>query len=308
MKLFLRGPLAALHRKNAVAIRQALARDGGYTLHIDATGEDGRGTRLVAYAGERRWVLGTWKISTERAELILPHLREVVAAFGEPYAVMRDLGRAMIPATAQLVEGFEKKIPVLSCHLHFLRDVGKDMLGASHEGLRNLTRQHRLRPRLRTLARTLGRRLSAELPALRENVSDWIESAAGHQLPQGSEGLALVRSMIQWVLDYARDSNNQGFPFDRPYLDLYERSRKVRRAIDAFLRTPPQDRRVRRALHVLARVLDPVVSESAFTAVATTLSDQAALFDELRDALRLKPSPASDTVTPCAPLAQASRR
>ena len=285
--------LAALHHKNAPAIRQALARDGGYTLHFDATGEDGRGTHLVAYAGERQWVLGAWKISTERAELILPRLREVVADFGEPYALMRDLGRAGIKAAAQLVKGFANKAVVLACHWHFLRDVGRDLLADSHEKLRNLTRQHRLRPKLRALARSLGRRLSAELPELRDDVSTWIESAAGHQMPQGSAGLALVRSMIQWVLDYARDSSHQGFPFDRPYSDLYERCRKVRRAIDAFLRTP-QDKRVRRALLVLARVLDPVVSDPSFAEVAATLASRAALFDELREALRLMPDPAAD--------------
>ena len=58
--------LVALHHKKAPAIRQALAKDGGYGLHIDATGEDGRGTLLVAYAGKRQWVLGSWKKLTGR--------------------------------------------------------------------------------------------------------------------------------------------------------------------------------------------------------------------------------------------------
>ena len=63
--------LGALHHKKAADFKQALARDGGYGLHTDATGEDGRGTLLLAYADKRRWVLGAWKISTERAELIV---------------------------------------------------------------------------------------------------------------------------------------------------------------------------------------------------------------------------------------------
>ncbi len=55
-RLFLRY-LETLHEIRAGAIREALARDGGYPLQIDATGEDGRGTLLVALAGWRRWVL-----------------------------------------------------------------------------------------------------------------------------------------------------------------------------------------------------------------------------------------------------------
>ena len=76
--------LEALHEARADQLRAALAADGGWPLHIDATGEDGRGTLLVAFAGWRRWVLGAWKIPTERAETILPKLLGVVARFGPP--------------------------------------------------------------------------------------------------------------------------------------------------------------------------------------------------------------------------------
>src|SRR4030067_82440 len=49
-------------------------------LHCDATGEDGRGTLMVAYNGWREWVLGAWKLPTERADQITPHLVEVAEA------------------------------------------------------------------------------------------------------------------------------------------------------------------------------------------------------------------------------------
>jgi hypothetical protein len=77
--------LEALHLHRAPAFREALARDGGFPLHIDATGEDGRGTLFVTYAGWRGWVLGSRKLSTERADQILPHLRAVLV-FGVPRA------------------------------------------------------------------------------------------------------------------------------------------------------------------------------------------------------------------------------
>ena len=51
-----------------------------------------------------------------------------------------------------------------------------------------------------------------------------------HRLPEGPAGLATVRSLAQWALDYAIDGDHLGFPFDRPYLSLYERCRMVRRA------------------------------------------------------------------------------
>ena len=285
--------LEALHRQRAPAIRKALARDGGYPLQIDATGEDGRGTLFIAYAGWRGWVLGSWKISTERADLILPHLREVAASFGAPCAVLRDLGKAVIPAALDFVKELRRKIPIISCHLHFLSDVGEDLLEPSHDELRDLFRRYEIRPRLRTLARDLGRRIGSKLSSLRDDVSTWAEEATEHRLPEGPAGLATVRSLAQWGLDYASDGDHLGFPFDRPYLDLYERCRTVRRAADAFLRRLIKDRAVRRALRRLVRILDPVFADPSVSGVAKTLSCRAKLFDELRDALRLCPKSSS---------------
>lgn len=281
--------LEALHDKRAPQLAQAMRGDGGYPMHVDATGEDGRGTTLVIYNGWRQWVLGAWKLSTERAELVLPRMRQVVEAFGPPCAIMRDLGRAMIQAARQLVRELPGKVPILGCHAHFLRDVGKDLMGPLYDQLRLLIRRHRLRTRLRSLARDLGRRLSPVLPDVRQDVECWAESATQHVLPAGAAGVASVRALAQWALSYPQDGLGLGFPFDRPYLDFYRRCHTVRRAVDAFLRQAPGDAKVRRALTRLAGVLDPMLRDKAFCDTAARLARRAALFDRLRHALRLKP-------------------
>jgi hypothetical protein len=288
------GHLQELHAQRAPALRAALVADGGYPLHIDATGEDGRGTLFMAYAGSRQWVLGAWKLATERAELILPCLRQTTAAFGAPMAIMRDLGRAVIPAARTLVAELGLPIPILSCHFHFLADVGKDLLTHGYHQLRELCRRFRLRPALRTLARDLGRRLRGQLPTLREEVADWAATSTDHVLPPGPQGLATVRALAQWALDYPAEARHS-LPFDLPYLTFYQRCSQVRRAVDAYLRRPLADARVRGALHRLARVLDPVVAEVPFAQVAQPLAARAALFAELRAALRLSPTGAPPT-------------
>jgi hypothetical protein len=210
-------------------------------------------------------------------------------------AIMRDLGKAVIPAALDLVKELGLSIPILSCVFHFLKDVGKDLLTQGYYALRDLIRRFRLRPALRTLARDLGRRLGDQLTDLRGQVEQWAQTQGEHVLPDGPQGLATVRALAQWPLDYAADGRH-GFPFDLPYLYFYQRCYTVRRAADAFLRRPPEDAHVRSALHRLARVLDPVVAEVPFKRTACPLSARAALFDELRETLRLrpdeKPSPA----------------
>ncbi len=290
--------LELLHEARSGALRAAMEKDGGWPLHIDATGEDGRGTLLGAFAGWRRWILGAWKIPTERAEVILPRLRGIVDRFGAPCAIMRDLGRAMTHACDDLVATLDSPVPVLSCHLHLLSDVGGDLLRDAHDQLRALFRRCKVKPGLRALARDLGRALGTQITDARRGLVEWQSRPdEGHVLPDGQAGLATVRAIAQWVLDHHADGDDQGFPFDLPYLDLHDRCRTACRAADAFLRRPPDDARLRKAVERLRRILQPAESQIPFVRVAQTLRARAALFAELRDALRLRSKPAGGNAT-----------
>lgn len=287
--------LRALHEARAGDLRKVLEKDGGWPLHIDCTGEDGQGTLLCAYAGWRGWALGAWKIPTERADAILPRLRAVVARFGMPCAVMRDLGKAVIEAARDLVAGFTRKVPVLSCHLHFLKDIGKDLLDPAYDELRALFRRFAVPTRLRALARDLGRGLGTDVEQARRDVADWLAGDDdAFRLPEGKTGLAVVRTMGQWVLDYPQDGTDAGFPFDRPLLDLYHRCLRALRASESLLWKLHDNARAHDALERLHRILEPVRSELPFQRPARTLERRARLHDELRCALRLRPKlPAS---------------
>lgn len=280
--------LARLHRARAGELRAVLEGDGGWPLHVDATGEAGRGTMLVVIAGWRKWVLGSWKISTERADLILLCLQQTVRCFGPPCAAMRDLGKAMTPALDTFVSELKLKIPVLACHQHFLADVGRDLLEPAHAELRALFRRAKVRPKLGALVRDLGREIDEEIEDARQAVLGWQSLAdTDHRIDPGRDGMATVRALAQWVLDHKAQATGLDFPFDRPYLDLYDRSMTVLRATDAFLRTPPQDKLVTQALKRLHRYVQPVASEVPFRQVAQQLRRRATLFDELRGVLRI---------------------
>lgn len=288
-KLFLQY-VRRLHEACAPRLRRALRRDGGWPLHADATCEDGRGTMLVILAGWRRWALGAWKIPTENAEAILACARLTIERFGEPCAVMRDLGRAMISACDDLVAGLGAVVKVLACHSHFLADVGSDLLQSGHDALRDALRSLKVRGALRAFARKLGSELAGELEAAREGFQNWQQQAPkSHDLPAGDGGLAVVRGLAQWVVDFAAAEKSRNFPFDRPYLELYDRCLRARRVVDGWLRTQPKDARVLRAIRRLGRILDPVRQEPDLARVARDLRVRANLFDGLRKALRLFP-------------------
>jgi hypothetical protein len=280
--------LTRLHYARADQLKAALASDGGWPMHVDATGENGQGTLFVVMAGWRKWVLGNWKIATERSELILPCLRDTVQRFGYPCAAMRDLGRAVTPAIDALVSEMDTDIPILACHQHFLADIGKDLLNSSHCELRGFFRRTKTRPKLRNLVRDLGRKIGVQIDESRKAVQLWQSMAdANHRIPEGQNGFAIVRTMAQWVLDYKADATGLDFPFDRPYLDFYNRCSIALRAMDAFLRIPPDDRKVVGVMKRLHRILGAVSAQVPGLQIVRKMRRRAMLFDELRNQLRL---------------------
>ncbi|MEK7994500.1 MAG: hypothetical protein AAB403_11915, partial [Planctomycetota bacterium] len=288
--------LKALHESKAGPLRALLDADGGYPLHIDATSETGRGTIFVAYAGWREWVLGSWKIPTERADAMIPRLKHIESQFGAPCAIMRDLGRAGIDAAEQLVGN--RDIPIFACHLHFLKDIGKDLLTPSHDKLRDLFRRHKIRARLAAHARVLGRSMGSEITQCHAQISQWLDGARHQPLPEGSHGgLAIARALTQWVLDFATDGTDVGFPFDRPWLDLYHRCNRALRVLESLLTHPSKDKTVNRALESLHSTLIPVRSQVPFQELARRLEIRADLFDQLRDVLRVGSKPTASTIS-----------
>jgi hypothetical protein len=279
--------LLRLHHARADRLKAALEADGGWPMHVDATGEGGRGTLFVVMAGWRKWVLGAWKIATERADLMLPCLRDTVNRFGPPCGAMRDLGRAITPAVEKLVSELRSDIPILACHQHFLADIGKDLLGADHNALRELFRNTKVCPKTKSLVRELGRKIGHRIDDARLAVVQWQSNLDDYRLPPGRDGLAVVRNIAQWILDYKANLSGLDFPFDRPYLSFHKRCLIALRAIDAFLRIPPDDRKVAGAIRRLSRIVSKVSCEVPFRQTVKRLSRRADLFDELRGKLRM---------------------
>jgi hypothetical protein len=280
--------LQILHKIRSEDLRKVMAADGGYPLHIDASGEKGRGTLLVAYSGWRHWVLDAWKISSERADIIEDRIKGVINTFGSPCAFVRDLGRGMQLATDKLVANLDTPVPILACHYHFLKDVGKDLLKPGNTRLRNLFRQFKIRPNLRRLSRELGKMIGSEHLQAKQNIKKWLKEAEIKNLIlTGRDGLATIRVLCQWVLDYKNDGSNLEFPFDQPYLHFFNRCSKMYLTTQFFLDNDLKDGTVQRNLKKLTEILQPVISEVPFTTVANKLQNRIELFATLRNLLRM---------------------
>jgi hypothetical protein len=257
--------LERLHLHRAPALRAAMG--GGYPLHLDATCEHGRGGLFVALDGWRGWVLGATRIPTEHQDHLKPLVDQVVALFGDPVAVVRDMGEG-IGATVETLR--QRGVPDLVCHDHFLAAVGNKRLDQPYTRLREALRRTGVRSELYAMLRELrrhrqqggGRRTFGPGP-IREDL------------------LALVL----WLLE-GDGHKDAPFPFSLPHLHLVRRCERAGEQADLWApspRTAPE----RRALRHLRSLLARLCRERGIAVATERLDEGWQAFCELRDVLRL---------------------
>ena len=281
--------IEALHKYRADRIREIIRQDGGYTMHIDATTENGKGTMLVILSGWRRWALGAWRIPSESTMAIVPLIMEICGLFGEPCAIVRDLGKAIARAVDQAAAKMTVRPKILACHYHFLCDVGKDILNDDHDNLRKLSREFSVRGNIRGVVASLRKKAGPEAVAYAKRYFKELSSNNGSPaIPKGAAGLSLVIALAQWVLDYSHDSRNRKFPFGRPYHDLYKRCLAAKRAIDVFLAQACFDSAVHTALEALRASFLPFIEDKDVRSTVRDLEARMDLFDKFRALFRLE--------------------
>lgn len=257
--------LEALHLHCAPALRAAM--EGGYPLHIDATNEYGKGGLFLCLDGFRGWVLHAVKIATENLEELRPAIEKTNFLFGDPIAIMRDLGSGGAKSVKHLRQ---KGIPDLVCHYHFLGAVGKKLFDGNYSVLRNLLRQSKVRTKLRELLRELRRK-----PA-----SDVYDGKFGHGRMRED-----LLALVLWVLEGA-GGKDLPYPFCLPHLDFYLRCRDVTSRAQHWIPSP-RSHVERRVLKQLSSIITQMNKIERFAWVVPILEKNWISFGQLRDILRL---------------------
>jgi hypothetical protein len=252
--------LEALHIDRAPKLAKALA--GGYALHIDSTNESGKGGLFVCFEGLRGLVLGSAKIVTENAADIKPIINKVVDLFGDPIAVVRDMGK---PGKAAIKELAERGVPDFICHFHFIADVGKDILSKPYSILEARLSLARVTDSLKKLLRSL-------------------KTSSDRRYTEPP-----LAALIYWLLN-GKGRSVPSFPFGLPAYDLLRRIQKVNLVINAHLPKPwsstTQDL-VKRLEAIVSRVEeDPIIDKTALD-----IQRRKHLLDDLRRFLRLESKP-----------------
>ena len=276
-----------VHHESAALLRQDMICRGGYVLHVDGTCEEGSRVLLVCMDSVSGQVLDSRKIGSENAAEVQGVLEGVRDEWGVPLAAVHDLGKALFAAVPEVFPG----VPQFVCHYHFAADVGKDVLGPGVDRLRKLVREVRLRPKLGAVARSL-KEFAVDADGAHVLAALLDGSLPERDLPEET-GLGVVHGLVSWILAFTRAGRGYGFPFDIPYLDLYERVV----AVNGLLADLPVTRRraedrVARELARVRRILAPVLEGGhapEFARVVTELRRDRKVFEALRSRLRICP-------------------
>ena len=246
-------------------LRLALGED--YPLHIDATCERGKGGLFVCMDGWRGWVLVAGRIPSEHEDHLRPLVEQTTTLFGEPIAVVRDMGSGGAKAVAPLRE---KAIPDLICHFHFLAAVGKKLFEQPYALLRKLLKSSKVRTDLRSLLRDLRT----------------YPTTSPHA---GRFGKGVVRedllALVLWILE-GDGTKDLLYPFALVHLEFFQRCRQALQRAQCWVqgsRTRPE----RRAVDHLATLVRRFDKNERFTTTVTRLEEGWQAFGELRDVLQL---------------------
>jgi len=228
-------------------------------------------------------VLGSVKVPSEKAEQLIPFLKEIKARYGVPLAAVHDMGAGILAAIKEVLPG----IPDFICHFHFLRDVGKDLLESDYDALRQRLRKHGLTHKLLYQARRFKSRLDQQ-PEL---IQSFCQSVQGGCLPSTqleSFPLLCAYSLIQWALEGKLEGQGYGFPFDRPQMDFAKRLRllgqRLEQIKDIHLRGQWADNK---PLLKLSCELKKLSADEGLERMLAAIEVKIQVFDRLRGAMRI---------------------
>lgn len=262
--------LAIAHQQSRDRLKKAMAFRGGYILHLDGTCEGDSPHLFTGIDGIAKIVLDNIKLPSEKAELLIPFFKQIRRQYGDPIALVHDMGYGILSAVRAVFKG----IPDFICHFHFLRDIGKDLFDKDYATIRNRLKKHKIRTLLRRKAKELDKFVEDDPEAVCSLVTG-IENG----FVDFSEKMSAIAAcaMIHWSFDKS-ELNGYGYPFDCPHLVFYQRLKELYDLITAqCIRS--------KALSRLWRPLTKVMEDQQLKQAASKMQKNGQTFERLREAL-----------------------
>ena len=275
--------LAIAHRESHGKIKVTMEQKGGYVLHIDGTCESDSPMLFCGIDGISELILENVKIPSEKKELIVPFLEKIKNQYGNPAALVHDMGRGILVAVEEVFPG----LPDYICHFHFLRDIGKDLLHSDNQTVAKSFQKYKIKSLLRKKAKYL----EAEIENCKEHIEGFISDFRKENMEAASceyTPATATYILIHWALESSKDLNGYGFPFDLSNLCFYRRLKIIHKKLgkiqDIAYRCKTKNNRT---LINVWSLLDSVMRDTKFSRAVKNLETKSMVFEKLREALRI---------------------
>jgi len=275
--------LALAHRQSQPILREFLMCRGGYILHVDGTCEGDSPNLFCGLDGLSELVLDTVKISSEKKDKLVPFFQGIKKQYGEPKALVHDMGKGILNAVAEVFPD----TPDFICHFHFLRDIGKDLLNNDYTTLQKRLRKLKVRPTLRRQAKYLEQKINPDCHDIAEIIES-LQSGKWQTSHLDNVPLITAYALIQWIFDYTNESDGYGFPFDQPHLDFYRRIQKVHILLGQIKKINLNDSvKTNRPFVQLYKAVTLTAEDNRLHDLAKKLEAKIEVFNKLRCAMRI---------------------
>jgi len=275
--------LALAHRQSGEKIKSLMKQRGGYMLHLDATCEGDSPHLMTGLDGITEIILENVKLASEKAEKIIPFLRRIKALYGQPLASVHDMGKGISNAVKEVFPN----TPDFICHYHFLSAQGKSLFGAENDKIRDRLRKHGIQGKLRIRVREFKKMID-EAPSLVDSFLNGLK-AESIQEPQRINHIPVVvaYTLALWALEGKKQGKGYGFPFDRPYITFYQRLETLYSVLRKLIELRWENRRDKKPYVKIFRDLIETMQDSVLRKAAEHMQEKSAVFDKLRDAMRI---------------------
>jgi hypothetical protein len=276
--------LAAAHAEAAPALRRRLGMNGGYVLHLDSTCQKGSAHLMTGIDELSGMVLLNAGMPTENGEATAGFLSDLLERYGEPVAVCCDMSAAILNALGRTMA----EVPVFICHFHFLRDLGKDLMAEDYALVRRRLARHGPKAELKRLAREFrdpAHERCKQLETLIEHIENGTEPT--DELVASVPADVVLAALVVSALEGQNRGDGCGFPFDRPHLAFFRQLQSVLPAVSALRRCAALDAPTRKLYDRAIKAMQPVCEDAQLAEAAERLEHAAAVFDELRVAMRI---------------------
>jgi len=276
--------LAIAHRESSEELRTYMNSVGGYILHLDATCEGDSPHLMTGLDEISNFVLDNIKIPSEKGDKIVPFLQNIKQAYGNPQALVHDMGKGILSAVSKVFPN----TPDFICHFHFLRDIGKDLFEKENDIIRKRLRIHGIQTALR-------KKLAVYKKMIEKNPDSITQLSRLLKKGNNDEGFkkyaspeVLLYTLILWAFQGKKQGDGYGFPFDRPYLYFYKRLEKIHSIIKQMKQTVGKKNVDGNKLYTpIYKNLSSIIRDSKLKEAALLMQEKCKVFDKLRRAMRI---------------------